>query len=169
MKVSTFAIKLWRWVSMLAFAAVLTYTYSNFDQNVAVHFTPQKQPDAFLQRDVLFYICVAIFLVTNTLVGLVARLFPRVPSAALPIPNQNLWAGHRTQLNELTQNWFYALMAAINTVMALALWVLGQLNKQLGNSALGGHEWLLPVCTLIFATVIVALPIRLMMKPANEE
>jgi len=153
---------------MLAFAAVLTYTYSNFDQNVAVHFTPEKQPDAFVQRDVLFYIGVGIFLLTNTLVGLLARLFPRVPDAALPIPNQAAWTGHRTQLNELTQNWFYALMAAINTVMALALWVLAQLNKQLGNSALSGHEWLLPVCTLIFAVVIVALPVRLMLKPSTE-
>lgn len=154
---------------MLAFAAVLTYAYTSFDQTLAVHFTPERRPDAFLERDVLFYGCVAIFLLNNTLINLLAKLFPRIPNGSLPVPNRAVWAAHRQQLNELAENWFYALMAAINTVMTLTLWVLSDLNKQLGDSALSGFQWLLPVCTLIFATVILSLPIRLMMKPNREE
>lgn len=154
---------------MLAFAAVLVYAYTTFDQTVAVHFTPEKRPDAFLKRDVLFYGCVAIFLINNTLINMLARLFPRIPNAALPVPNPTAWADHRNQLNELTQNWFYALMAAINTVMALALWVLRSLNLQLGSAPLSGFEWLLPVVVLIFAIVIFSLPVRLLMKPDRED
>jgi hypothetical protein len=169
MKVSTFAVKLWRWSSMLAFAAILTYTYTSFDQTVAVHFTPERRPDAFLERDALFYGCVAIFLLNNTLINLLANLFPRIPNGSLPVPNQSVWAAHRRQLNELAENWFYALMAAINTVMALALWVLSNLNKQLGNGDLSGFQWLLPACALLFAVVILSLPIRLMMKPDKED
>jgi len=165
MKVSTFGIKLWRWASMLGFAAILLYAYTSFNQTVAVGFTPQKSPDRFLDREVLFYGCVATFLIVNALVSTLARLFPRIPGAALPIPNQGLWVGHRDELNELARSWFYGLMAAVNTVMALAIWVLSNLNKQLGVTTLSGFEWLLPTVLLVLILASGWLPVRLMMKP----
>ena len=154
---------------MLGFAAMLASAYSSFEQTVAVGFTPDGRPDQFMERNTLFYLCVAIFLINNTLVSLLAKLFPRVPDAALPVPNQAAWAEHRAQLNELTKNWFYALMATVNTVMILALWVLSQLNKQLGAEPLTGFGWLLPVSVLLIAIAIIALPVRLLFKPDRED
>ncbi|MGA0560649.1 hypothetical protein ACO2Q8_28550 [Larkinella sp. VNQ87] len=169
MKVTTFAIRLWRLASLIGFASLLIYTYVSLETTVAVGFTPDSRPDVFISRDYLFYGCVAIFLINNTLINTLTKLFPKASGTALPIPNQQLWLQNRTQLNEIFQNWFYCLMAAVNTVMALALFVLGKLNRQLGSTSLSGHEWLLPVCTAIIVIVVVSLPIRLAMKPAVDE
>ncbi|RRA97769.1 hypothetical protein EHT25_32440 [Larkinella rosea] len=122
-----------------------------------------------MSRDYLFYACVAIFLITNTLINTLTKLFPKVDGVKLPIPNQQAWIENRDQLNEIVRNWFYCLMAAVNTIMALALYVLRRLNSQLGSTSLSGHQWLLPVCTAILAVVIISLPIRLALKPAVEE
>ncbi|MFC5412689.1 hypothetical protein ACFPMF_25410 [Larkinella bovis] len=169
MKVSTFAIRLWRLASLVGFAALLIYTYVSLETNVAVGFTPDSRPDLFLDRDYLFYGCVAIFLINNTVINVLTKLFPKVSGTALPIPNQPLWVENRSQLNDIVRDWFYCLMAAVNTVMALALYVLGKLNKQLGETSLSGYQWLLPVCTAILGIVIVSLPIRLAMKPTAED
>lgn len=169
MKVSTFAIRLWRLASLAGFATLLIYTYVSLETNVAVGFTPDSRPDVFMSRDYLFYACVAIFLINNALINTLTKLFPKVDGSALPIPNQALWIENRDQLNEIFRNWFYCLMAAVNTIMALSLYVLGRLNSQLGSTNLSGHQWLLPVCTAIIAIVIISLPIRLAMKPAAEE
>ena len=169
MKVTTFAIRLWRLASLIGFASMLIYTYTSLEATVAVGFTPDSRPDVFISRDYLFYGCVAIFLINNTLINMLTKLFPKVSGTALPIPNQQRWLQHRDQLNEIFQNWFYCLMAAVNTVMVLALYVLRQLNNQLGSTQLTGHQWLLPVCVAIILIVIVSLPIRLAMKPDAEE
>ena len=147
---------------------MLIYTYVSLEANVAVGFTPDSRPDVFIDRDYVFYGCVAIFLINNALINTLIKLFPKVPGTVLPIPNQLLWLEQRDQLNEIFRNWFYCLMACINTVMALSLYVLGQLNTQLGSASLSGHQWLLPVCAAIILIVIVSLPIRLAMKPVAE-
>ncbi|WP_229311043.1 hypothetical protein [Larkinella soli] len=169
MKVSTFAIRLWRLASILGFGAVLIYTYVSLEGQVVVGFTPDGRPEVFLNREYLFYGCVALFLINNTLLNALSKMFPKVPGSALPVPNQALWVSHRDQLNTLLHNWFFCLMAAINTVMAISLYVLGRLNHQLGESRLSGYQWLLPACTAILAIVIISLPVRLFLKPAREE
>ena len=67
-------------------------------------------------------------------------------------------------------NWFYALMAAINTILALALFVLSMLNRSdIQNDSLN-YSWLLPLSTAIIAIVFISLPVRiLLMKPDAEE
>lgn len=169
MKVSTFAIRLWRLASLIGFASILIYTYVSLETTVAIGFTPDSRPDVFLSRDYLFYGCVAIFLINNTLINALTKLFPKVSGTVLPIPNQQLWLENRHQLNEIFQNWFYCLMASVNTIMALALFVLGRLNTQLGSTSLSGHQWLLPVCLAIILIVVISLPIRLAIKPVAEE
>ncbi|GAB3313233.1 hypothetical protein GCM10027299_00030 [Larkinella ripae] len=168
MKVTTFAIRLWRLASLIGFASILIYTYVSLETTVAVGFTSDSRPDVFISRDYLFYGCVAIFLINNTLINTLTKLFPKVSGTALPIPNQQRWLENRSQLNEIFQNWFYCLMASVNTVMALALYVMGRLNTQLGSTNLSGHQWLLPACVAIIGLVVVSLPIRLAMKPAAE-
>ena len=169
MKVSTFFSWVWRLASIIGFAAALLYTYTAFEPTVVVGFAPDRRPDTFISREVLFYSCVAIFLINNTLVNLVAKLFPRVSGVSLPIPNAGAWQEHRDQLNEVVRNWLYCIMAAVNTVMGISLVVLMKLNKQVGVSRVGSYEWLLPICLGIIAIVVVALPIRLLMKPDSED
>ena len=85
------------------------------------------------------------------------------------IPVSSVWANHRDELNEIIVNWFYALMASVNTILALSLMVLSFLNRSDFRVDQYTYGWLLPLSVFMLASVILALPIRLiLMKPASN-
>ena len=169
MKTSTFFVRVWRFTSIAGFLFSLFNSYISYPGDVAVRFDAASQPIQFIDRETIFYIAVAIFLVNNTLINAVARLFPRIPTARLAIPNQQAWASHRPALNEVMNNWFYALMAAINTILALGLMVLSFLNRSARAIEPFEYAWLLPLSTVMLIIVLVSLPIRLFMKPGDDD
>ncbi|GAB4026419.1 hypothetical protein [Spirosoma koreense] len=165
MKAGTFFIRTWRILSILGFLVALFSSYVSYPEEVAVRFDELRRPIQTINRETIFYLAVAIFIINNTLINVVAKLFLRVPTAQVPIPNQNIWVAHRSQLNEIFKNWFYALTASINTVVALGLFVLSLLNRSDRSMQPFDYAWLLPVSTLILISVLIGLPIRLLMKP----
>ena len=169
MKVGTFFVRTWRVLSILGFVFALFTSYISYPGEVAVRFDDLKQPIQTVNRELIFYIAVAIFLINNTLINAIAKLFRRVPTAQIPIPNQGIWVSYRSQLNEIFTNWFSALMAAINTVLALGLFVLSLLNRSDRSMQPYDYAWLLPVITAILIAVLIALPIRLFMKPSADD
>lgn len=169
MKTGTFFVRTWRILSVLGFLFALFNSYISYPGDVAVRFNELGQPIQTIDREVIFYVAVAIFLINNTLIKLVSRLFLRVPTANLPIPNLAVWSSHRSQLNEVFTNWFNALMAAINTVAALGLIVLSLLNRSDRSMQAIDYAWLLPLITVILIIVLVALPARLFMKPSADD
>lgn len=168
MKTGTFFVRIWRIISILGLLFVLFNSYISYPSEVAVRFDELKQPIQFISREVLFYIAVTIFLINNTLINAVARLFPRVPTAQIFVPNRQVWVNHRPALNVIITNWFYALMASINTILALGLMVLSFLNRSARDIQAVDHAWLLPLSTAILIIVLISLPIRLFMKPGND-
>ncbi len=160
--------RIWRIISILGLLFVLFNSYISYPSEVAVRFDELKQPIQFISRETLFYIAVAIFLINNTLINAVARLFPRVPTAQIFVPNRQVWVNHRPALNVVITNWFYALMASINTILALGLMVLSFLNRSARDIRAVDHAWLLPLSTAILIIVLVSLPIRLFMKPGDD-
>ncbi|MGF7217083.1 hypothetical protein GGR92_003256 [Spirosoma lacussanchae] len=169
MKAGTFFVRVWRILSILGLLFALFNSYISYPAEVAVRFDELGTAIQYLDRETLFYIAVAIFLVNNTLINAVARLFPRVPASKLPIPNQALWAAHRDQLNEVVVNWFYALMAAINTILGLSLLVISLLNRSDRGQLAMDYAWLMPLSTVILIVVLAALPVRLFMKPTADD
>ncbi|WP_080241246.1 hypothetical protein [Spirosoma rigui] len=169
MKTGTFFVRVWRIVSILGLLFALFNSYISYPSDVAVRFDELTNATQFIDRETIFYIAVAIFLINNTLINAVARLFPRVPTEQVPVPNKAVWTRHRDQLNEVVTNWFYALMAAINTVLALGLMVLSFLNRSGHDIRAVDYAWLLPLSTAILISVLVALPIRLFMKPGGDD
>lgn len=169
MKTGTFFVRIWRVLSILGLLFALFNSYISYPSEVAVRFDELKQPTQFISRETLFYVAVAIFLINNTLVNAVARLFPRVPTAQVFVPNQQVWASHRSALNIVVTNWFYALMASINTILALGLMVLSFLNRSARSIQAADYAWLLPLSTAILIIVLIALPIRLFMKPGDDD
>ena len=169
MKVGTFFVRTWRVLSILGFVFALFTSYISYPGEVAVRFDDLKQPIQTVNRELIFYIAVAIFLINNTLINAIAKLFRRVPTTQIPIPNQGIWVSYRSQLNEIFTNWFSALMAAINTVLALGLFVLSLLNRSDRSMQPYDYAWLLPVITAILIAVLIALPIRLFMKPSADD
>lgn len=169
MKTGTFFVRVWRIISILGLVFVLFNSYISYPSEVAIRFDELKQPIQFISRETLFYVAVAIFLINNTLVNAVARLFPRLPTAQVFVPNRQVWSSHRSELNVVVINWFYALMAAINTILALGLMVLSFLNRSARTIQAVDYAWLLPLSTAILIIVLVALPIRLFMKPGDDD
>lgn len=169
MKTGTFFVRIWRIISILGLVFVLFNSYISYPSEVAIRFDELKQPIQFIGRETLFYVAVAIFLINNTLVNAVARLFPRVPTAQIFVPNQQVWASHRPALNVVVTNWFYALMASINTILALGLMVLSFLNRSARSIQAIDYAWLLPLSTVILIIVLVSLPVRLFMKPGDDD
>lgn len=169
MKTGTFFVRVWRILSILGFIVALFSSYISYPDKVAVRFDELKQPIQSIDRETIFYIAVAIFLVNNTLTNAVINLFQRVPTAQVLVPNQPIWAAHRLQLNAIFRNWFYALTAAINTILALGLFVLSLLNRGDRSMQPYDYAWLLPMSTFMLIAVLVSLPIRLFMKPNDDD
>jgi len=168
MKITTFAIRVWRVFSMITVFGVSLYSYSLFGQDVGIHFNAQGQADEFMLKSDIFYIVVGLILVNNVLLLSVGRSLLKIPSELLPIPNQQLWAQHREELNEHLQNWIYCLVAMINTSIAMTVFVLATVNNQF-KFKIGDFNGLLYLIVGFLVAIILALPIRLMMKPSPEE
>ena len=169
MKTGTFFVRIWRIISILGLVFALFNSYISYPGEVAFRFDELNQPVQFVGRETLFYVAIAIFLINNTLVNAVARLFPRIPTAQVFVPNRQVWVSHRSALNMVITNWFYALMASINTILALGLMVLSFLNRSARSIQVVDYVWLLPLSTAILVIVLVALPIRLFMKPGHDD
>ncbi|QJD79001.1 hypothetical protein [Spirosoma rhododendri] len=165
----TLFIRAWRIVAILGFLVSLFSSYISYPEEVAVRFDDTNRAIQYINRETLFYVSIAIFLISLMSLRALGRMFPRVPSDSLPIPNQAEWAAHRPQLNTVFINWFYALTAAITTILALGLFVLSLLNQSARTVRFIDYGGLLPVCTAIIIIVLAALPIRLFMKPSADE
>ncbi|RYF37647.1 MAG: hypothetical protein EOO38_25935, partial [Cytophagaceae bacterium] len=87
MKVGTFFVRVWRIVSIAGFLFALFSSYISYPDAVAVRFDELNHPIQTLDREVIFYLAIGIFILNNTVLNLIARLFLKVPTAQLPIPN----------------------------------------------------------------------------------
>lgn len=168
MRTSAFFIRVWRILSILGFVFSLFNSYISYPGSVAVRFDDTGYAVQYVSRETIYYTAVIIFLLTNVLIGAVSRLFPRIPTDRLPIPNAAVWANHRPELNVVFTNWFSALRSAVNTILALGLMVLSFLNRSNHAPDDRDYAWLLPLSTFIIISVLVGLPIRLLMKPGTD-
>lgn len=144
------------------------YSYSLFGQEVGVHFNALGQADEFMLKSDIFYILVGLILTNNVLLLSAGRALLKLPSNVLPIPNQTLWAENREELNEHIQNWIYSLVAMINTSIALTIFVLATVNNEF-KFKIGDFNGLLYLIVGFLLAIVVALPIRLMMKPSSND
>lgn len=168
MKITTFAIRVWRVFSMITVFGASMYSYSLFGQEVGVHFNALGQADEFMLKSDIFYILVGLILTNNVLLLSVGRALLKLPSNVLPIPNQTLWAEHREELNEHIQNWIYSLVAMINTSIALTIFALATVNNEF-KFKIGDFNGLLYLIVGFLLAIVVALPIRLLMKPSSND
>ncbi len=169
MKTGTFFVRIWRILSIAGLLFALFNSYISYPGEVAVRFDDLGTPIQYIERETLFYIAVAIFLINNTLIRAVGKLFVRIPSASVPVPHQAFWTRNRSQLNEVVMNWFSALQAAINTILGLTLMVISFLNRSDRGLQAVDYAWLLPLSAFILISVLISLPIRLFMKPAADD
>jgi uncharacterized membrane protein len=167
MKIGTFGIKIWHGLSMIGVLLVVAYGYSSLPADVGVHFGEDGKADEFILKSQIFYVLLGLLLANNVLLPALGRQFLNSSAAQLPIPNRAMWVANQDELNEHIQNWVKCLVAAINTVIGLTFSVLATVNNQfkLQISDFGG---LFVVVVAMLVIVVLALPVRLLMKPTNE-
>ncbi|MEZ0607970.1 hypothetical protein ACAW74_05615 [Fibrella sp. WM1] len=170
MRAGSFFVRTWRILSILGFVGLLLSSYISYPIDVAFRFNEGGQAVQYFSRETVFYTSVALFILVYVVTNAVAKLFPKLPAEKIPNPNPVKWQGHRQELAAVYVDWFYALAAAFNTILALGLMVLSFLNNNnRTNVGASDYAWLLPVSTAILGIVIVSLPVRLMMKPPVDD
>jgi hypothetical protein len=170
MRAGSFFVRTWRILSILGFVGLLMSSYVSYPNEVAFRFNEAGQVAQYLNREVIFYVGIGLFLLVYVATNALARLFPKLPAERIPNPNPTPWQGHRQEVVVVYVDWFYALAAAFNTILALGLMVLSFINNS-NRTAAGASDyvWLLPASTAILAIVIMALPVRLMMNPPVDD
>ena len=165
MRAGSFFVRTWRILSIIGFVILLMSSYISYPAEVAFRFNEAGQAVQYLGRETVFYVSIGIFMLVYVITNAVARLFPKLPIEKIPNPNPVPWEGQRRKLSDVYVNWFHALQAAFNTILALGLMVLSFLNRSNVGADSNDYGWLLPASTAIIGIVIASLPIRLMMKP----
>lgn len=153
---------------MLAVFGASIYSYSLFSNDVGVHFDASGKADEFMSKSDVFYIIVGLILVNNVLFTALGRQFTKLPSHLLPIPQQAAWAAQRDEFNEHIINWIYCLVAMINTIIAMTVFALATVNNEF-TFKIGDFEGLFYLVVVLLLVIVLALPVRLMLKPKAEE
>ena len=169
MKAGPFFIRVWRIVSIAGFLFALFSSYISYPDQVVVRFDELNHPVQTMSREVIFYLAIGIFLVSNTMINLIARLFMKIPTAQISVPNKAAWEARRSKLNLVFKDWFSLLNSAIITVLALGLLVLSFLNRSDRPIRPIEYAWLMPLSIFILLAVVASLPIRLSMKPSDDD
>jgi uncharacterized membrane protein len=168
MKITTFGVKVWRFMSTVFVIGALGWTYSLLPDQVAVNFDRSGLANDYISKHVIFYLATGLIVFTNVVIPAIARQVVKVPSERLPIPNKNLWILSRTELNEHLVNWLHSITAAINTIMAFSMLALGTVNSNQFKTDVFDFAWLLYASAVLLIVVIVALPVRLMRPPVPD-
>ena len=168
MKITTFAIKVWRWFSLLFVIGALLWTYSLFPEMVAVDFSDTGLAEKYLDKEHIFYITMALFLLNNAIISGFARHIPKIDAGHLPILNKKAWTKHRTELNEHLINWLYCLVAVINTIIGFSLFSLATINSDQYKLDVFDFSWLY-YTGLALIIMVFLLPLRLLWPPVPDE
>jgi hypothetical protein len=168
MKITTFAIKIWRWLSVLFVIGALLWTYSLFPEMVAVNFSNTGLAELYVDKEHIFYIIMGLFLLNNVVIAAFARHISKVDADHLPILNRKIWSQHRAELNEHLINWLFCLVAVINTIMGFSLLALATINSTQYKVDVFDFSWLYYV-GLGLIVMVFLLPLRLLWPPVPED
>ena len=168
MKVGTFVIKIWRWLSVFLVIGALVWTYSVFPDMVAVDFSNTGLAEKYVGKENVFYIVMGLFLVNNVVISGLAKQIPNVDPEHLPIINRKIWAQHRTDLNEHLINWLFCLVAVINTIIGFSLFALATINSTQYKLDVFDFSWLY-YASITLMVLVFLLPLRLLFTPAPED
>lgn len=168
MKVSTFGIKVWRWLSVIFVIGALIWTYAVFPEQVAVDFADTGLAIKYLGKEQIFYVVMGLFLVNNVLITGLTRQIPKIDAEQLPIPNRKIWAKFREELDELLVNWVLCLVAVINTIAGFSLLALATVNSHDSKLDVFDFSWIF-YAGMALIILVFLLPLRLFWTPTPED
>jgi hypothetical protein len=168
MKITTFAIKVWRWMSIAFVIGALLWTYSLFPDMVAVDFSNTGLAERYVDKEHIFYIIMGLFLLNNVIISGFARHIPHVSIDHLPILKKAEWARQRPELNEHLINWLFCLISVINTIVGFSLLALATINSSQYKLDVFDFSWVY-YAGLGLIILVFLLPLRLLWPPVPDE
>ena len=168
MKVGTFIIKIWRWLSVLLVVGALVWTYSVFPDLVAVDFAKTGVAIKYVNKEHVFYIVMGLFLLNNVVISSLVKQIPNVDADHLPIFNRKTWGQHRDELNEHLVNWILCLIAVINTIIGFSLFALATINSNQYKMDVFDFSWFYYLSIALMVMVFV-LPLRMLSTPSPKD
>lgn len=155
-------------MSVLFVIGALLWTYSLFPDMVAVDFSNTGLAERYVDKEHIFYIIMALFLLNNVIIAAFAKHVPKIDADHLPILKKKVWSHHREELNEHLTNWLFCLVAVINTIIGFSLFALATINSTQYKLDVFDFSWLYYV-GLALIIFVFALPIRLLWPPVPED
>jgi len=153
---------------MLLVFGALGWTYSVFPEQIAVDFAASGLAEIYVNKEHLFYIVMVFFILNNVILSAFARQIPKIDASRLPIPNREIWAQFREELNEHLINWLYCVVASINTIIGLSLFALATINSTQYKLNVFDFAWVSYV-GLALLILVFLLPLRLLRTPVPKE
>jgi len=153
---------------MLMVFGALVWTYSVFPEQIAVDFAASGLAEIYVNKEHLFYIVMAFFILNNVVLSAFAKQIPKIDTKHLPIPKRAIWALYRDELNEHLINWLYTVVASVNTVIALSLLALATINSSQYKLTVFDFAWVSYV-GLALMILVFLLPLRLLRTPVPKE
>ncbi|GAA4438799.1 hypothetical protein GCM10023091_19910 [Ravibacter arvi] len=150
---------------MLLAVAAIIWTYSVNAEEVALSYDAAGNGSFFLSKSELFYLACAVFLLNNVLIVAMKKQLHRIPVSIMPIPKKEAWAQHKSELVEFLGTWLFAIVGAVNVILALGLFALATVNSKQFTYDIFDFEWLSYGSLALLVLVFVVLPFRLFRPP----
>lgn len=153
---------------VLAFVAIV-WTYSVNPAQVALAYDAGGVVAFSITKSQLFYLAAAIFLVNNVVLVAMKQRVGAIPASLMPIPNKALWGLNRPELDEFLGNWLFAIVGAVNFVLAIGLFAVSTVNSDQFKWNIFDFEWLYYLSLLLLVVVFVIIPLRFFRPPVPAE
>lgn len=166
MKAGFLMLRFMKLLSLAAFMVVLFLAYYYLPSNVAIHYSEFGRPDAFIDKQTLFYATGIFVVVFYMAVSLLARVIFSVPAKLFPMPNRTYWLkdqDNQEEFHEILRDWLNSLVVIVVLWVILCIYALLRLNTSEEADSLN-YTWVLNVGAIVLIGWILFLPLRLLIK-----
>lgn len=159
--------KFWRILSLPFLAITFIINYVTLPDTIAIHHTELGLPDGFVGKETFFYSGFAIIIIFNLLINLLKSQALKLDYLKLKPTSE--WAKNTDQLKAVVEGWMDAIIAYINSFLAIVLIALNRINRGDGQKLDLNYNIIIMIAAALFVFILVFLPIRLLYTSPKEE
>ena len=159
--------KFWRILSLPFLAITFIINYVTLPDTIAIHHTELGLPDGFVGKETFFYSGFAIIIIFNLLINLLKSQALKLDYLKLKPTSE--WAKNTDQLKAVVEGWMDAIIAYINSFLAIVLIALNRINRGDGQKLDLNYDIIIMIAAALFVFILVFLPIRLLYTSPKEE
>jgi uncharacterized membrane protein len=161
MSIEFFVYKTLRFLILIVAIIFLFLKYFAFPSMVAVFFNSKNLPEGYLPKSQFFYLITFVLLAINLLTPLLINLMKNfLKSSSKQIFNLFDKSINKEYIFQNFENWINLLIAALNTLIFLAILIIARLNATEYTDSVSNYAW--------FAKFIFALMLVIFIYPFSK-